>query len=85
MSTKNILMIARHKKIEALRMASGLTLLDDEVSVLVEGELENSEAADEQLEALEFSDVPVTRLENVDSQADVMATAISKADVVYVL
>ncbi|MDA3835661.1 MAG: hypothetical protein PF495_19995 [Spirochaetales bacterium] len=85
MSTKNILMIARHKKIEALRMASGLTLLDDEVSVLVEGELENSEAADEQLEALEYSDVPVTRLENADNQADVMATAISKADVVYVL
>ena len=85
MSTKNILMIARHKKIEALRMAAGLTLLDDAVNVLVCGELEDSTAASEQLEALEFSDVPVTRLENADSKADAIAMAISKADVVYVL
>lgn len=85
MSTKNILMIARHKKIEALRMAAGLTLLDDAVNVLVCGELEDSTDASEQLEALEFSDVPVTRLENADSKADAIAMAISKADVVYVL
>jgi hypothetical protein len=85
MNTKNILMIARHKKIEALRMATGLTLLDDVVSVLICGELERSEAASEQLEALEFSDVPVTRLENADSKADAIALAITKADVVYVL
>jgi hypothetical protein len=85
MSTKNILMIARHKKIEALRMAAGLTLLDDAVNVLVCGELEDSAAASEQLEALEFSDVPVTRLESADSKADAIAMAIAKADVVYVL
>lgn len=85
MTIKNILMIARNKKIEALRMAAGLTLLDDAVSVLICGELEDSAAASEQLEALEFSDVPVTRLENADSKADEIAMAISKADVVYAL
>jgi peptidase E len=60
-------------------------LLDDAVNVLVCGKFEDSTAASEQLEALEFSDVPVTRLENADSKADVIAMAISKADVVYVL
>lgn len=85
MNTKNILMIARHKKVEALRMATGLTLLDDVVSVLICGELEDTQAASEQLEALEFSDVPVTRLENADSKVDAIALAIIQADVVYVL
>lgn len=86
MNTKNILMIARDKKIEALRMASGLTLLDDKVSVLVLGKLEDSAAANEQLEALEFSDVPVTtQLGNLAEQFQAMALAISLADVVYIL
>jgi hypothetical protein len=86
MNTKNILMIARDKKIEALRMASGLTLLDDKVSVLVLGKLEDSAAANEQLEALEFSDVPVTtQLGNSAEQFQAMALAISLADVVYIL
>jgi len=85
MAMKNILMIAQQKKIEALRMATGLTLLDDNVSVLVCGVLEKSVDASEQLEALAFSDVPVMQL---DSTADIpraMARAISQADVVYIL
>ncbi len=85
MTTKNILMIARDKKVEALRMASGLTLLDDAVSVLICGVLEASAAADEQLEALEFSDVPVSRLENLAEAAAAMAAAIARADVVYLV
>lgn len=84
MTTKNILMIARDKKVEALRMAAGLTLLDDVVSVLICGELEVAAAA-EQLEALEFSDVPVTRLENLADAPAAMAAAIAQADVVYLI
>jgi len=85
MSAKNILMIAQKRKIEALRMATGLTLLDDAVSVLVCGVLEDSADASEQLEALEFSDVPVTQLENPDDIPGAMAQAISQADMVYIL
>lgn len=85
MSTKKILMIAQRKKIEALRMATGLTLLDDTVSVLVCGVLEDSADASEQLEALEFSDVPVTQLDNPADIPRAMALAISQADMVYIL
>ena len=85
MSTKKILMIAQRKKIEALRMATGLTLLDDTVSVLVCGVLEDSADASEQLEALEFSDVPVTQLDNSADIPHAMALAISQADIVYIL
>ncbi|MCW8854002.1 MAG: hypothetical protein OQK76_03815 [Gammaproteobacteria bacterium] len=83
MTTKNILMIARHRKTEALRMAAGLTLLDDAVSVLVCGELDDSAEVEEQMEALEFSDVPVTCLSDPAEQA--MANAISQSDVVYMI
>ncbi|MFC1589642.1 hypothetical protein ACFL3P_05150 [Pseudomonadota bacterium] len=85
MTTKNILMIASERKIEALRMATGLTLLDDKVSVLVCGELEDSAEATEQLEALEFSDVPVEQLKQADQMYQAMAQAISQADVVYMI
>lgn len=85
MSAKNILMIAQRKKIEALRMATGLTLLDDAVSVLVCGVLEDSAEASEQLEALEFSDVPVTQLDNPADIPRAMAQAILQADMVYIL
>ncbi len=85
MSVKKILMIAQNRKVEALRMASGLTLLDDVVSVLVCGLLEDSDGANEQLEALEFSDVPVTRLNDPAEIPHAMAQAIVQADVVYIL
>ncbi|MCW9012263.1 MAG: hypothetical protein OQL06_00655 [Gammaproteobacteria bacterium] len=85
MTTKNILMIACDRKIEALRMAAGLTLLDDIVSVMVCGKLEKSAEAEEQLEALEFSDVPVAELNKPDEMQQALALAISKADVVYMI
>ncbi len=85
MGTKNILVIAQRKKIEALRMATGLTLLDDAVSVLVCGILEDSADASEQMEALEFSDVPVTQLDNPGDIPHAMAKAISQANMVYIL
>lgn len=85
MEAKNILMIAQHNKIEALRMATGLTLLDDLVQVLICGVLEHSAEADEQLEALDFSDVPVNRVEAAEEIVEAMAAAILKADMVYIL
>jgi hypothetical protein len=39
---KNILVIAKHNKVEALRVAAGLTLMNDAVKVAVLGGLEES-------------------------------------------
>lgn len=85
MGVKKILMIARDNKIEALRMATGLTLLDDVVKVLVCGELEESAEADEQLEALDFSDVPVIKVVNPNDIVEAMAEEISQADTVFII
>lgn len=82
--TKNVLMIARNKKTEALRMATGLTLLDDAVRVAVVGELDRADAEVElQLESLEFAEVPVV---DIDArQARTLAEMIVNSDVVYVV
>ena len=55
---KNILVIAKHNKVEALRVAAGLTLMDDMVSVAVLGGLDDSPSVQEQIEALDFGEVP---------------------------
>jgi len=85
--TKNILMLAQYNKTEALRMASGLTLLDDTVQVMVLGPLDEKDAEVQlQLESLEFADVPVERL---DSQAEAdrarLAEGLSTADTVFIV
>lgn len=80
--TKNILMIAAQKQTEALRMATGLTLLDDGVQVAVMGELEKSEANDEQLEALEFSEVPVVEVTD-DASLGTLVDQLYQSEVVY--
>lgn len=80
--TKQILMIASRQPTEALRMASGLTLLDDVVEVAVLGALERNDANSEQLEALDFADVPVTELEG-GGAVDALAEQLMKADVVF--
>ena len=82
--TKNILMLARNKKAEALRMAVGLTLLDDSVQVAVMGELDHdSPEIEVQLESLDFADVPVT---NISTEQHIeLAKMIINADVVYVV
>lgn len=85
MLAKKILVIAQRKKTEALRMATGLTLLDDVVTVLVCGTLDDSADASEQLEALAFSDVPVTQLDDPANFYRALAQAISQADMVYIL
>jgi hypothetical protein len=82
---KNILVVARYRKTEALRMASGLTLLDDPVAVLVCGELEPSDELDIQLESLDFADVPLERVDDEANVSAAMARAVSRADVVYII
>ncbi len=82
---KKILVVARYRKTEALRMASGLTLLDDPVSVLVCGELEPSEELDVQLESLDFADVPLQRVVDEGAVTQALAHAVTQADVVYII
>lgn len=83
---KVILVIARQDKVEALRMASGLTLLDDQVLVDVVGELADDDETALQLEALEFAEVP---LAHVDPRTEVgighLADDILRSDVVYMI
>ncbi|MFW5909254.1 MAG: hypothetical protein ACOCUM_00630, partial [Thiohalospira sp.] len=80
-NTKQILVIARDRKTEALRMATGLTLLDDAVSVAAWGGLDrDDEEVEMQLEALDFSDVPVTEL-TTDAAGD-LAGMINESDAV---
>lgn len=83
---KHIVVIARHKKVEALRMATGLTLLDDAVQVAVMGEMPSGPQAEEQLESLEFAEVPVLHLPDVGgAERQAALDAVSGADVVYVV
>lgn len=77
---KNILMVPMEKPVEALRMASGLTLLDDAVTIAVWDELPQGAEAGEQLEALEFAEVPMVRLEG---EMDRLARQILNSDVVF--
>ena len=79
---KNIVMIGCRNNCEALRMASGLTLLDDHVQVYTLSNLIRDDMVDEQLDALEFADVPVN--ENAaESCFDALADTIYESDVVF--
>ena len=82
--TKNIVMLAMHDRIEALRMATGLTLLDDPVRVAVLGELEATEAAQEQLEALDFAEVPIETVTPASGGA-LLADWIMESEVVFLI
>lgn len=82
--TKTILVLARDRKSEALRMATGLTLLDDIVKVAVWGNLDrDDEEIATQLEALDFSDVPVTELDT--TMTGELAGMIEQADGVFIV
>jgi hypothetical protein len=82
---KNILVIARHDKVEALRIAAGLTLLDDSVTVAVLGDLEDTPAILEQRELLEFAEVPL-QYDGEDGIGDpALARDLIGADAVYVV
>ena len=80
---KSILVVARSNKVEALRVAAGLTLLDDAVRIAVLGGLEETPAVREQLEVLEFAEVPMQRYDAPTDPA--LARDMIGADLVYVL
>jgi hypothetical protein len=80
---KRILMLALDKQVEALRMASGLTLLDDAVSIATWGKLPEGDDVAEQMEALEFSEVPVVALDPATDALAVLARQIVNNDVVF--
>lgn len=83
---KQIIVIAQQRKTEALRMASGLTLLDDAVKVFVVGRLEDDAETATQLEALEFAEVPVAHVTAHDAQAMAsLVDAIRGSQAVYIL
>lgn len=83
--TKNILVIAKNNKIEALRVAVGLVLLDDMVKLDVVGELDNSTQIQEQLEVLDFADVPYEILNDHDKLIDNLSRDLIRSDVVYLI
>lgn len=67
-------------------MAAGLTLLDDIVRVAVLGDLdESAEDVQMQLEALDFADVAVQRLDDNDAGTSALAGLISESDAVYMI
>ena len=82
--TKNVLMIARNKKVEALRMATGLTLLDDVIRVAIIGDIDReSPDVELQLESLDFADVPVVDV-NANNAGE-LAEMVVNSDVVFVV
>ena len=82
---KNILVIAKHNKVEALRVAAGLTLMDDMVSVAVLGGLDDSPSVQEQIEALDFGEVPRKVYDDSVQVTEDLARDLLSADVVYVI
>ena len=82
---KNILVVARRNKTEALRMAAGLVLLDDAVKVALIGDLPETPEAREQLDTLEFAEVPIERYGERGIADPALARAAIAADAVYVV
>ena len=83
---RRLLVVARHKTVEALRIAAGLTLADAALQVLALGALPDGADAQVQLEALEFAEVAprVVPAEDAGGWTDV-ARAIVDSDGVYLL
>lgn len=82
---KRILVVARHNKVEALRVAAGLTLLSDDVKVDVLGGLEDSPAVQEQRDMLDFAEVPCELLGDDAPGMRRLAEDVFSADAVYVI
>jgi hypothetical protein len=82
---KNILVIAKNNKVEALRVAVGLVLLSDFVKVDVLGGLDNSPKVQEQLEVMEFADIPHEVLDNSSSMMDKLAQDLVNSNIIYVI
>lgn len=84
---KNILIIAKRNQTEALRVATGLSLLDDNVKVDVIETLADTPQVAEQMEVLEFAEIPLTELgqDSPDGGIPHLAQHIMDSDVVFVV
>ena len=83
---RRFLVVALGNRVEALRVAVGLTLADGALQVAVWGEAPEDKGARDHLEALAFGDVPVAVLTGGDEAAwDELARRILDSDVVYCL
>jgi hypothetical protein len=83
---KRFLVVAMGNRIEALRVAVGLTLSDGALQVALWGEAPVDEGARDHFEALEFGDVPVAVLPaGNEASWDELARHILASDVVYCL
>lgn len=82
---KRILVIARNKPAEALRVATGLTLLNDQVKVVAAAPLPDDPDVRAQREMLDFVEVPCVEIAEPGAAAGQLAAAILEADVVYCL
>lgn len=82
---KNILVIAKNNKVEALRVAAGLTLLSDPVKLDVLHKLDDNPQIQEQLEVLDFAEVPYQILDDQEEMIDKLAQDLIKANAVYVI
>ena len=80
-----ILVIARHKPAEALRVAAGLSLSNDKLRVISLGQLPDTEAVREQLEVVEFIEIPCAEVTDTARQPAELARALVDAEVVYML
>lgn len=85
MSRKQIVVIAKHNQAEALRVAAGLTLLNDSVRVAVLGVLPDDPGVREQKEVLDFADVPCGEFAPTADAMARLAGVLAAADVVYLL
>lgn len=79
-----MLVIAKYHQSEALRVAAGLTLLNDSIKVDVIGRLEDSPAVNEQKEVLDFAEVPC-EIMDTDASLARIAQDVMAADVVFLL
>lgn len=67
-----------------MRVAVGLVLLSDPVEVDVLDQIDHTPAVDEQLEVMEFAEIPVKAIE-IPGRLESLAKDIFESDVVYVL
>lgn len=81
---KHVLVIAKFDQAEAMRVAAGLTLLDDSVRICVVGAIEKTAAVAEQKEVLDFVEVPCDTMD-AGAPFPSIARAILNADAVYLL
>ena len=81
---KQVLVIAKFDQAGALRVAAGLTLMNDAVKVDVLGPLEESAAVNEQKEVIDFAEVQC-EIVLANDLIKRVASDIMEADVVVVL